>query len=287
VYRYDYITADYALGSMQGGVQQPIQQHSWGVTFASRKANNTIFGLQPQVSGTELGMFFPEEPELMVDGVAAVKGSYVSENKWIGGSPYERIVQDRNLLVALYRIDTGARIRHVDMFFPKTLDTIERDVAGWTICRMDSAFVAVFPLTFDGVWTEEKANWRLRMPGNAGVVQGYVVECASAADITYSTFREHYRNQSVETSVGIGIDFAMGLEALDGHRVRVSLDPSAERGGMGQATLTVNGRDVQRDDRHLFIGPFLNGDRGTGVLTMTCNGRTRVLDFTTSTVVER
>ena len=50
-----------ALGSIQGGILQPIQQHTWDVTFGHEMENATLFTLHPFYSGYELAMFFPEE----------------------------------------------------------------------------------------------------------------------------------------------------------------------------------------------------------------------------------
>ncbi|MBM4162422.1 MAG: hypothetical protein FJ217_15140, partial [Ignavibacteria bacterium] len=33
VYRYSYVTTDYGLGSLHGGILQPIQQHTWSVRY--------------------------------------------------------------------------------------------------------------------------------------------------------------------------------------------------------------------------------------------------------------
>jgi hypothetical protein len=285
VYKYDYITRDYALGSIQGGLQQPIQQHSWGITFAARKANNTIFGLHPQMSERELGTFFPEEPALMVQGIGATKGSYVSEDKWVGGSPYERIVQDSNILVALYRIDSSARFQHVDLFFPKTLDTIER-VNGWIICRMDSAFVAIYPFNANYQWIDEKINWRLRMPTEPGVAAGYIVECGSAQDMAYEAFRD--RDRTVGTTANprtgeVDLTFTTG----NGRAVLVADRAPGADGAASEPELYIDKRRVEHDRADLFNGPFLRSARGSGVLTLSCNGHTRVLDFNRAAIEER
>jgi hypothetical protein len=51
VYKYSYITKDYGLGSLQGGIVQPIQQHTWGVRYLYGRPYTTIFGLHPYWSG--------------------------------------------------------------------------------------------------------------------------------------------------------------------------------------------------------------------------------------------
>lgn len=61
VRKYTYMTADYAPGSIEGGIAQPSQQHTWDPTYVSDKPNNTLFTLHPFYSGKELAMFFPLE----------------------------------------------------------------------------------------------------------------------------------------------------------------------------------------------------------------------------------
>ncbi len=67
VYKYMYMTKNYAIGSIQGGLLQPIQQETWEINWAvpdPRKGNYSIHSIQPHSSGRELGMYFPEEPKL-------------------------------------------------------------------------------------------------------------------------------------------------------------------------------------------------------------------------------
>ena len=47
VYKYTYVTKDYGIGSLQGGILQPIQQHTWGVRYLYGRPYTTIFGLHP------------------------------------------------------------------------------------------------------------------------------------------------------------------------------------------------------------------------------------------------
>ena len=59
VYKYTYVTKEFVLGSLQGGILQPIQQHTWDVTFVSEKPNNTVFSLHPFVFGKRAGHVLP------------------------------------------------------------------------------------------------------------------------------------------------------------------------------------------------------------------------------------
>ncbi len=56
--------ARYAVGSVQGGLLQPIQQHTWEVLWATARPEgfNVLFTVHPYADPHELGMYFPEEP---------------------------------------------------------------------------------------------------------------------------------------------------------------------------------------------------------------------------------
>ncbi|MFV1980833.1 MAG: hypothetical protein ACC655_06745, partial [Rhodothermia bacterium] len=127
VFKTMYMTEDYALGSIQGGILQPIQQHTWDVTFGNGMDNATLFTLHPFYSGYELAMFFPEELEWMTDQVDRYHLVYTDPDKWNSSSPYERTFQHENTLIVLYDIAPDAMHGHVDGFFPKSLDIREED----------------------------------------------------------------------------------------------------------------------------------------------------------------
>jgi hypothetical protein len=243
---------------MQGGLQQPIQQHSWDVTFASARPNNTIFGLHPQASGVELGMFFPEEPELMEQGVIQSKGSYGNENKWIGGSQFESIHQDGAALLARYDIPDGWRFPHVDIYLPKTLDTIVRNANTWIICRMEDALVGIRPLS-PPEWIEESGNWRIRLRGRE---TGYAVETALL------------RETSLE-------EFERQLRALPPPRMFPGTFVYTSRAGKDMRVVAGSGALAltPSPDEMLFDGRHIRSRRGSGVIELHALGQTRTLDF--------
>jgi hypothetical protein len=84
VYKTTYVTSDYAVGSDQGGLLQPIQQHSWDLTWAvadPRGVHNTIFSVQPYYGAEELMMYFPEMPDYMRGSVTCQgQRTYISES---------------------------------------------------------------------------------------------------------------------------------------------------------------------------------------------------------------
>ncbi len=178
VYKYDYMTQDYCLGSIQGGILQPIQQHTWDVSWVSDKPYSTIFSLHPTYSSRELTTFFPEETKILTRDVVKSKGTYNKPNKWTGGSPYERTFQYKNSIIVLYNIPKDVHYGHVDAFFPKNLDSREVDASGWIFCSGGNVYIAVLPFK-PYKWIEEKINWRLRSFHHKN---GLILEVASRND---------------------------------------------------------------------------------------------------------
>ena len=72
VYKTNYLRQDYAVGSTQGGLMDPIQSHTWDVTWAEsdpRGKHNTMFSLHPHSSSRAMQMYFCTYPEPMIKGV--------------------------------------------------------------------------------------------------------------------------------------------------------------------------------------------------------------------------
>ena len=103
VYKTTYMRKEYAVGSDQGGVLQPIQQHSWDVTWAvpdARGVHNTFFSLNPHSSLEELQTYFVFGPDFGTEAVVRSKKTYDSSDKLVGGSPYEKLYQDMDTVIA-------------------------------------------------------------------------------------------------------------------------------------------------------------------------------------------
>ena len=272
VYKYTYMTHEYALGSLQGGILQPIQQHTWDVTYRSDKPNNTIFTLHPFYSGKELAMFFPEEQKFLADEVNRYHLVYTDPNKWNSSSPYEQTFQHKNAMIVLYNIDKDANHKHIDGFFPKTLDEREENPSGWIFCRAGSVYVAMFPLQ-PYEWVEEKINWRWR---STGLKNSIVLEVGSSdEDGTFEAFKSKVmqskpvmnsseRNVSVmyKTRKGDTMNFVFGGERR------------------------LNGRTIDFKTYKLFNGPFIQSEGGGETITMTDGRKVRELNFRKATIKE-
>ncbi len=272
VYKYSYVTKNYILGSLHGGILQPIQQHTWDVTYVSDKPNNTIFTLHPFSSGKELAMFFPEEQKFLSDEVDRYHNVYTNPNKWNSSSPYEQTLQHKNALIVLYDIEEGTTHSHVDGFFPKTLDERIVDASGWIFARSGNTFVGIFPLK-KYEWKEEDVNWRLRSFERRN---GFVVEVGSSdEDGSFENFRTTLMKRRPRAR-DKGKHWEVKYRTRGGHVLQLTFNGKR----------IIDGQQVDFKQYKFFNGPYVQSERGSGVITLTYGGKRRILDFKRGRITE-
>jgi len=270
VYKYDYITHDYALGSLQGGILQPIQQHTWGLFLTTGRPYTTIFSIHPYWSSLELGMFFPEETETMISSVTSSKTTYTNPEKWTGSSPYERTFQHKNTLIVLYKIPKGTNTDHIDGFFPGTLDTLFQDPSGWIIARSGDVYIGWYPLrSFN--WVNEGFYKRLR---SYHLENGLVLEVRSKKEIgSFYRFRHLLSFRIPKFSQRHG-NPAVQYSTLEG----------TELDFVYPETRQVNGKYVDLSTYGYYKGRFLRSKFNSGVIRIEYKTRAMILDFNKLTI---
>ncbi|NOZ61247.1 MAG: hypothetical protein GXO74_06160 [Calditrichaeota bacterium] len=268
VYKYTYMTKEFALGSMMGGgILQPIQQHTWDISFNADSPYQSIFTVHPYIGEKELGMFFPEEMKFALDEVARAHTYYGKEDKWASSSPYEETFQHKNALIVLYNIPEGTKFGHIDGFFPKDLAKRESDESGWIFCQAGNTYIAYFPLK-PYQWIEEDNCFRLR---SYDLKNGCIVEAAMADEYpSFAAFKKQIRSNnlvhdtfdqtltvSYTTSAGDVMTFT-----YDGPRL-------------------LNGKPINFADYKMFKGPFLNSEMGSQKLEILdkIRGKGIMVDF--------
>jgi hypothetical protein len=289
VYKYTYVTKDYGIGSLQGGLLQPIQQHTWGVRYTYGRPYTTIFGLHPYWSSYELGMFFPEELKPLIADVVASKGTYNNPDKWTGGSPFERTFQHKNTLLVLYDIKPGTTTEHIDGFFPRNLEERIVDPSGWILCKAGDTYVGWYPLQ-EYEWIEEKdvqgvvkpsvgvpvnvpkhqevGNWRLR---SHELQNGYVIEVRSKDEVgSFEKFCFQLRSHLPHATLKPGA-VSVRYRTINNDEMEFSFPEKR----------ILNGAPVDLSTTPLFEGPFLHAAVGSEKLTMTYKDQKRILDFKT------
>ncbi len=271
VFKYDYIDSDYAIGSIQGGILQPIQQHTWGLYFKHGFPYTEVFSIEPYWSGLELATFFPEDRETLIKAVTSSnKGTYNKPNKWTGSSPFERTFQHKNTLIVLYDIASGTNTEYVDGFFPKTLDTLISDWHGWIVGKAGTAYFGWYPLQpcewmNEGTYTELRSNY----PQN-----GLVLEARDKSQVgSFNHFLKLLRNHKPSADLNPK-HVAVTYRTLEGAKMHFAFPDARE----------LNGREVNMMAYRYYKGPFLNSAYGSQVETITCRGMKMVLDFKRLTI---
>ena len=142
IYKYTYMTRFFGMGSTQGGLFSPFQQHSWGLTWRSKSFQSTMFSIHPYSSLRELAMFYPDDPRAMRP-LLLDNSPYTSRHKILGGSPYEHLHQDKNTLLILYDFPTTEGNQEASLLLPKCLEC--KQSQGWIFGRDGDFHVAIYP----------------------------------------------------------------------------------------------------------------------------------------------
>jgi hypothetical protein len=276
VYKTTYVRREYAVGSDQGGILQPIQQHSWDVTWSmpdARGVQNTFFTMHPYSSVQELQTYFVSNPDGAAEGVAKSKKTYDSPDKLLGGSPYESIVQDRDTVIALYDIAPETRFPHVNGFFSKDLSEVLEDKSGWIFMRGGaSTYIACRPLQPYSWKPIEGGGRRLFSPY---LKNGFVVQVAAASE--YPDLRSFGR-----VIVGLPMEYRMDPVPMVRFRSLRGTDFEFTYGVIPR----LNGRAVDYDHWPLFGGPFVESEVDSQKVVLKHGALRRTLDFKSLTVVD-
>ena len=269
VYKTTYVRKEYAVGSDQGGTLQPIQEHSWDVTWSvpdPRGVQNTFFTVQPFSAIHELQTYFVFNPDPAIEGVVKSKKTYDSPDKLLGGSPHEKIFQDMDTVVALYDIPPGTRFPGINGFFSKDLTETLEDPSGWIFMRAgDSTYIACKPL--------QPHEWKPIAGGGQRLFSPYpkngvVVQVAAQSEYPdLAAFGRAILKLPLETS----------LEPTPHVRFRTLRGRTIDFTYGG--TPSVDGIPTDYQRWPLFGGPFLEAAVDSERLVMKYGRMRRTLDF--------
>jgi hypothetical protein len=273
VYKTTYMRREYAVGSDQGGVLQPIQQHSWDVTWRTpdpRGVHNTFFTMHAYSSVHELQTYFTFGPDAATEEVVRSKKTYDSPDKFLGGSPFEKIFQNEDTVIALYDIPRETRFPHINGFFSKDLAEVREDPSGWIFTRGGDALIACRPL--------QRYFWKPMGEGDRRLFSPYlkngvIVQVAAASEFSGM---EAFRRAILGLPLDIRLDPepSVRFRSLRGRLLEFTW------GG----TRRVNGRDLDYAAWPLFGGPFLEAAVDSQQLVLRHGNLRRILDFRALTV---
>lgn len=295
VYKTTYITDDYAVGSYQGGMADPIQTHVWDVTWATpdpRGIHPTMFSVHPYSASKGMQTYFNVRPDAMVTAVAAEgKPSYDVADKLLGCSPYEQVMQDEDTIIALYDIPKGTRFEQVNGFFSKDLKHMTEDASGWIFAQGGDTYLAYYPMA-PYRWEAHMAYSRLPNLGNGyryervesgsqvlispHLKNGTIVQAASASEFkSFDDFKQTIRELPLE--VRLNSTPKVTFQSLRGKQLVFEFGK----------TPSVNGKRIDYSKWKLFEGPYLNAEKGSRKLTISHERLERTLDFNTLTISDR
>ncbi len=251
VFKVNYLTPWFSLGSCQGGILQPIQQHTWDASWRDGQGRaRTLFTLHPYTGAYELATFFPEGPLRMLEIIAKQKGTYLDENKWVSASPWERTFQDRSTLIALYRIPDGEKASHADAYIPAPREKIVR-AEGWLALESGPVFAA---LACTGPLTLSPA------PREGTRARCYARPCAFVAEISprkkWKTFRAFLEALTRRTPSFDPGTCALEYKNLQGHAMRFAWPDKRE----------LDGKPWTFPKDALFQGPWIQSALDTGLV---------------------
>lgn len=289
IYRTYYARRDYAVGSYQGGMADPIQTHVWDVTWAvpdPRGVHNTIFSVHPISSSFDMQAYFTELPDQMIKGVQKEgKPSYDQPDKLLGGSRFEQVFQDLDTVIALYNIPAGTRFPHVNGFISKDLVNLTEDASGWIFAQGGNTYLAYRPLApytlepmmkIKSSWDPERIKSDDRRLYSPHLKNGTIVQAASASE--FASFEEF------KTKIR-ALPLQFTLEPVPTVKFR-SLRGKDIECTYGQLP-KLNGQTFDYTRWKLYSGPYLNAEKGSRRLTITHGRFERVLDFNTLTITDR
>ena len=293
IYKTQYLRHDYAVGSHQGLINDAIQAHVWDVTWREedpRGKHPTLFSLHPHSSGKVMQMQFATFPEPMPRGVAVEgKPSYDSADKILGCSPYEKVFQDLDTVIALYDIDPDERFPQVNGFFSKDLRNVIEHKSGWIFAQGGDAYLAYRPLASyewiphlnyrrtasTGGYAFARDHTGGRILVSPHVKNGTIVQAASADE--FGSF-EAFQAAIIALPLEYELDPVptVTMTTLRGKQVSVIY---------GDAPI-VDGEPLDYSSWKLYEGTHLNAEVGGRKLTITHGDLQRVLDFNTLTVTD-
>ncbi len=289
IYKQNYTRRDYAVGSYQGGMSDPIQTHAWDVTWAvpdPRGKHNTMFSMNPVSAAFDMQTYFTEFPDHMMQGVTKEgKASYDSPDKLLGGSRFEQVFQDRDTIIALYDIPPGTRFPHVNGFFSKDLVNLTVDPSGWIFAQGGNTYLAYRPLAgyellpvaaIKSSFTGERSHLGDQRLYSPHLKNGTIVQAASASEFKdFAAFQAAIR--ALPLTFSLEPVPTVKLRTLRGREVVVTYG----------AAPVVDGAAVDYAKWKLFEGPHLNAEKGSRQLTLTHGHLQRVLDFNTLSITDR
>ncbi len=260
-----YRTARYAVGSIPGRIVSPLEQHTWGINWIGTGGDRAVFSLHPYAAAGVAGLV-PLARPIRMRAVEALDPFFLIPQKLTGASPFERIHQHRNTVVALYDVPPDIYFPLVNVVLPLECRSFDVDTlsTAWIFIDADSTYIAIHPMGAFRIVDQPQMRRITMGPGRSGLI----VQVADASEAgSYAAFQ----NRVTRTDPVSGVTLAKGTgryRTMFGDALQWTWD-----------AMTINGaaRDERRD--MLFDSRWMQCRRGTGILTITSPADTLRLTF--------
>ena len=177
------------------------------------------------------------------EAVVRSKKSYDSPDKFLGGSPFEQVAQDRDTVIALYDIPPGTRFEHINGFFSRDLDRVEEDSSGWLFAQGGHTFIAFRPLAAYEWKPIEGGGRRLVSPH---LKNGVILQAAAAREFaSFADFKTVVR--LLPLSFSLEPRAQVRFRTLRGHVMECEWSQAP----------TVDGAAINYANWQPFDGPFI------------------------------
>lgn len=287
--KYAYVTRQYILGSIQGGLYYPTYQHSWGLTYLSSTDDRPIlFITYPSTTARELALFRTEEPRILLAEANSPRGRLAQEIKLTGASAYERLFQHRNVLIGLYDAPDSSRQVRLNGFFSDDLQNFSSAVTeskdflppDWIFCRAEDTYIAVLPM--QPYRFEKIPDGKLFV--SEGRRNGFVIEVSTPLENeNFEEFQRRVREVG-RLEIKRDIDATNRIKYTTSYGDRMLFSYNAATGDVRRI---LNDFPVRTDAYPLFDNQFLKFYPDQKRLALRVNNQWLELDFVKWEVTQR
>ncbi|MCZ7554859.1 MAG: hypothetical protein M5R41_00470 [Bacteroidia bacterium] len=270
VWKYTYMDPLYAIGSIDGGLIQHREQHTWDVTWIpdNPEKSATLFLMQPYSDANSLTPFLPHSEELALRSTAILDPYHGTVTKIVGGSPFEDVFQYKNTLIALYDIGTVTRFPVLTGFLPPDVKALDIDSvkSGWITINTGDVYIALYPFKryrmAEGHFGRHMISYERR--------NGAIVQVAGRNVVgPYEQFVRRIKASKVDAS-RLDSDMSIRYITIFGDTLSMAYEGSR----------TVNGEVLPHPPKNLlFSSPRLSCEKGSGALTVRGKDSDVVIDM--------
>lgn len=285
-YRLPLVTMDIAMDYAGRGSFEYISRKPGRNIQPNRKYDGKwIYKVNPDYGGILRYSYITPDFVMgtsMVENIEHSKWAYISDQNRIasivfrdgsdkfivpmcsGGPAYNQYwsVQNKGTMI-VQKLNTSVTSGDMRVLFGSALEYIEEE--GWIFVNTENAYAAVRPAWGGYVWDED--NW-MRCNEEYSPV---IIEVVRAYDYRgeFNRFKFDVKNQVINFDKDSGILKYDGLQDSGSFTVYTNYE----------SLPLVNGKPIDLAPDFTYKSPFLNSKWGSGVVTISKDGREKILDF--------